>query len=332
MAVLDSRWHVPADYSPDLDMGAHVLRQRGTPTTPALNMTSYAALEEQLETLGPASLLAWQLLADEDEDVAATIEEWIQDPMADRLWCAHVMQVIGDASRRGELAKLAWQAPLPTEADKFAAGLMIATSVAPDKARQFLPKIETGLATASIGQQAVYALVRAGIDPEVAIDDAFTKFETIDDHFGLAQCALVAYQRELASGKDPARLRGYLEHAVYRYDLGRRESWAARLITYGLLPLLQEPLHAPDDELLKWLERAAMFATGARSFPELAGVIRLARKLGFETRVTTLEAGDPPSFVRVGPPLRQSQPVIAAATAATPVAEAPKGKKRKKKT
>jgi len=263
MSKLDSRWNVPADYSPDLDVGYRVLRQRGTPTTPSLQLLSYVALEEQLETIGPASLLAWQLLADEDESVAETVQALLADPNADRLWCAHVMQIVGDTTQRGELAKLAWQAPHETEANKVAAGLMLASSVAaasPDKARQFLPKIEPGLAHASPVQKATFALIRAALDASV-LDEAYRQFAELEDHFGLAQCALVAYQHESLATRDPALLRGYLQHAIYRYDLGRRESWAARAITYGLLPLLSHTLQAPDDEQITWLQRAAALAT-----------------------------------------------------------------------
>ena len=331
MSNLDPRWQVPPTYDPDLDFGGGVLRQRGTPTAPALNLLSFLALEEQLAALGPASLLAWQLAADQDEAVAATVLQLLEDPATDRLWCAHVMQLVADSAQRsGEVAKLAWQAPHAQEADRVSAGLLLVTSVlavSPDKARQFLPKIEPGLVHATPPQRAAYALIRAALDAEpTLLDDAYRQFAALDHHFGLAQCALVAHQYEQAGARRPALLRGYLEHAIYRYDIGRRESWAARLITYGLLPLLAETLRAPDDELATWLQRAASFATGARSLPELQGVFRLARKLGFEATISTLEASDPPQFVRVSPPLRASSPVIAApapAPAAAPIAAAP---------
>ena len=328
MSKLDPRWQVPPTYDPDLDFGGRVLRQRGTPTVPALSLLSYLALEEQLAAVGPASLLAWQLLADEDDAVSATVLGLLDDPGADRLWCAHVMQLVsGSAQRSGEVAKLAWQVQHQSEADRVSAGLMIVTSVlalSPDKARQFLPKIEPGLVHATPPQRAVYALIRAALDSDPALlDEAHRQLAALDHHFGLAQCALVAYQDEQAGGRRPELLRGYLEHAIYRYDIGRRESWAARLITYGLIPLLTETLRAPDDEIAAWLQRAAAFATGARSLPELQGVFRLARKLGFEATVSTLESGDPPHFVRTRAPSRASSPVLAAPVpAAEPVAPA----------
>jgi len=327
MSKLDPKWAVPAAYDPDLDFGGKVLRQRGTPTAPTLQLLSYLALEDQLASVGPGSLFAWQLLADDDASATAVVDAVLADPTADRLWCAHVMQIVAESAQRaGETAKLAWQAPLPA-ADKVAAGLMLAGSVAaasPEKARQFLPKIEPGLADATPAQRATYALLRAASEPQASLlDDAHEQFAAIDHHFGLAQTALVAFQSESVGGRDPALLRGYLEHAVYRYDIGRRESWATRLIVYGLIPLLHDTVRANDDTLVEWLQRAASFAIGSRSMVELGSVFRLARKLGFEATVTTLEAGDPPAFVRVGP-ARQSQPVIAPiASAAPPPAPAP---------
>jgi len=321
MSKLAPRWQVPASYEPDLEHGSRILRQRGTPMMPTLQLLSYVAFEQQLANVGPGSLLAWQLLADADQTVTTIVDALLEDPNGDRLWCAHAMQLVGSsASRSGEVAKLAWQAPFEREADKVDAGLMLAVSVAAssaDKARQFLPKIEPGLVHATPEQRATYALVRASLSNEDALlDDAYDQFAKLEHHFGMAQCALVAYQREQAGGKDPSLLRGYLEHAVYRYDIGRRESWAARLITYGVLPLLSG--NASDEDLVMWLERAALFASGAGSLPELSGVFRLARRLGFEASVSTLETGDPPQFKRVGPALRQSQPVLE-----TPVAAAP---------
>jgi hypothetical protein len=320
MSTLDPRWHVPASYDPDLEFGGRVLRQRGTPTAPTLQLLSYVALEGQLTALGPGSLFAWQLIADDDLALGQTIQALLENPSVDRLWCAHAMQLVADSAQHGgEYAKLAWQGPLDSETDKVAAGLMLAAAVAgssAEKARQFLPKIEPTLVHATPAQKATYALVRAAISNEPApLDEAYDQFAALDDHFGLAQCALVAYQREHAGSRDPKLLRGYLEHAIYRYDLGRRESWAARVVIFGLLPLLGE-LGASDDELVTWLQRAATFATGARSMQELASVFRLARRLGFEATLTTLEIGDPPAFVRTGPPLRQSQPVLPTPVAA----------------
>ena len=336
MLKLDPRWQVPATYDPDGD-GQAVLRQRGNPTVPVLNLLSYEALEAQLVAVGPASLLAWQLLADEDDRVSATVLGLVEDPGADRLWCAHVMQVVaGAAQRGGEVAKLAWQVPHQREADRVSAGLMIVTSVlalSPDKAQTFLPKIEPGLVHATPEQRAVYALIRAAIDPAPALlDEAHRQLAALDHHFGLAQCALVAYQAEQAGSRQPALLRGYLEHAIYRYDLARRESWAARLITYGLIPLI-ETLQVADAELVTWLQRAVAFSTGARSLPELQGVFRLARRLGFEATVHTLEAGEPPQFVRTSPPARRSTPVLVSTPTPTPTPAAaaePKPNKKKK--
>ena len=336
MAKPDPKWAVPEAYEPDLDFGGTVLRQRGAPTSPTLQLLSYVALEDQLRAIGPGSLLAWQLLADQDEAVAALVTALLDAPDVDRLWCAHAMQLVaGSAQRAGEVAKLAWA----DSSDKVAAGLMLATSVAaasPEKARQFLPKIEPGLLEAAPAQRATYALVRAAVESQPALlDDAYQQFATCGHHFGLAQCALVAFQHEALGARDPALLRAYLEHAIYRYDIGGRESWATRLIVYGLIPLLHDTVRPGDETIVQWLERAATFATGARSLTELASVFRLARKLGFEATVTTLEAGDPPRFMRVGP-ARQSQPVIAPVPA--PAAEPPpavesapaKSKKRKK--
>ncbi len=94
------------------------------------------------------------------------------------------------------------------------------------------------------------------------------------------------------------------------------------MITYGLIPMIAD---APAGELASWLQRAAAFAIGARSLPELQGVFRAARKLGFEATVGMLEASDPPVFVPTSVRTRASQLVIPApaVAAAAPVAAAP---------
>lgn len=337
MTSLDDRWRVPADYDVDLDAGGRVLRHRGQPGAPALNLLSYLEVERLLAEPGPYSALAWQLAADADDVATELVMSFVDGPTVDRVICAHVMQVAADPEQRGvQVAKLAWRDA--TDEQRVGAGLMLVTSaqLTAEKASPFLDKIEPGLAHATPVQRATFALIRASLTGSAALlDDAHRQFAELDHALGLAQCALVAYQHEQAGPRRPELLRAYLEHAIYRYDVGRRDSWAARTITYALVPLLVDAVRAEPTELADWLQRAVAFAASAQSADELRGAFRTAAKLGFDAALTTLEPSDPPQFTRrAGWVDRRSSPIIApvaAAPAAAPAAEEPPAKKKKSK-
>ena len=176
--------------------------------------------------------------------------------------------------------------------------------------------LEPELAQGTDEHRAMHALLRAAADPDpVRLDDAHTFFAAIDDQLGLAQCALLAYSREAASTKRGAVMRGYLEHAIYRYEADGRPEWAARTISHVLVPLLVDELKAPATEVAELLARAAGFAVQAKSQSALKSVFRIAAKLGYAASVTTLNEFDPPAFAP------------RAAGAAPVVEEAPKPKK-----
>lgn len=318
---------MPADYDVDLDAGGRVLRHRGQPGAPALNLLSYLEVERLLVEPGPYSALAWQLAADADDVATELVMGLVDGPTVDRVICAHVMQVAADPEQRGvQVAKLAWRDA--TDEQRVGAGLMLVTSaqLTAEKASPFLDKIEPGLAHATPAQRATYALIRASLAGSPALlDDAHRQFAELDHALGLAQCALVAFQHEQAGARRPELLRAYLEHAIYRYDVGRRESWAARTITYALVPLLVDAIRAEPAALADWLQRAVAFAASAQSADELRGAFRIAAKLGFDGAVSTLEPSDPPQFTRrAGWIERRSSPIIAPVAAApAPATEAP---------
>jgi len=185
-----------------------------------------------------------------------------------------------------------------------------------ERVRTLLDMLEPELAQGTDDYFAVHALIRAAADPSPArLDDAHTRLASLDDAFGLAQCALLAHAQELATTKRPALLRGYLEHAIYRYESDGRPDWAARTITHALVPLLVDEIKAPAAEVTAALSRAAALAVQARSQLALKSVFHIASKLGYAASVSTLNEFDPPSFAP------------RAAGTPAPVEEAPKPKK-----
>lgn len=303
--AVDPKWDVPKDY--DLIEREVVMPPpRGyLGTQPVLGMLSVRALEDQGAGEGVLALVAWQTIGGAPAAAQQTIER-VANKMEmsglELLMLGHAYVATGLGDGAGfEVAqrarKLLKQPVTPLSID---ASLLLAVTALPfgaERVRTLLEMLEPELQHSTDEHRAVHTLLRAAADPEnpARLDDAFTFFATLDDHLGLAQCALLAYQREAATTKNAAAMRAYLEHAVYRYDADGRSEWAARTITHALVPVLADS--APDG-VAEQLARAAAFSVQAKSSPALEAVFRVASKLGYGASVGTLSAFDPPTFAK----------------------------------
>ncbi|MBA3455320.1 MAG: hypothetical protein H0T42_19670 [Deltaproteobacteria bacterium] len=321
---LDAKWHVPDSY--DITERTIALPPPAAllPTAPMLGILSVRALEDQATGTGLFALVTWQTIAGASALAALTLDQLAHTPDLagiELLTLGHAYVATGTGEGAAfEIAQRARKIlKQPVTPQSIEASLLLASTALPygvERVRTLLDMLEPELAQGTDEHLAVHALIRAAADPSPArLDDAHTKLAALDDAFGLAQCALLAYARELETTKRPALLRGYLEHAIYRYELDGRPDWAARTITHSLVPLLISELKAPALEVTDLLARAAALAVQARSQLALKSVFRTASKLGYAATVNTLNEFDPPSFAP------------RAANAAPPQEEAPKAKK-----
>ncbi|MDQ3366156.1 MAG: hypothetical protein M3680_12085 [Myxococcota bacterium] len=327
MAVLDAKWQVPDSY--DITERALVLPPpRGQlPTAPVLGILSVRALEEQATGEGMVALYAWQVIAGAGAVATQTIEQLAVAPElsgVELLMLGHAYTATG--AGEGAAFEIAQRArkllKVPVTAHSVDASLLLAVTALPygtQRVRTLLDMLEPELPTGTDEQRAVHALIRAAADPDPArLADAYATFVALDDAFGLAQCALVAHAHEVATTRRPELLRGYLEHAIFRYESDGRPEWAARTISHALVPLLVDELAAPAAEVGELLGRAVTLATEARSQFGLEAVFRIAAKLGYVASVATLSQFDPPTFTRRDP---------SAATPPPAAVEEPKPKK-----
>jgi hypothetical protein len=335
----DPKWQVPDDYDiAERPFGLPPPRSL-LPTAPMLGVLSVRALEDQASGEGMFSLYAWQVMAGANAVATETIERLAHTPELSGL----ALLVLGHAyvatgAGAGTAFEIAQRArkllKVSEDALSIDASLLLAVTALPygnERVRTLLEKLEPELARGTDEHRAIHALIRAAADPDPArLDDAYTHLAVLDDHFALAQLALLAYTREAEDERRAPVLRGYLEHAIYRYESDGRPEWASRTISHALVPLLVDQLAAPPAEAGALLGRAASLAVEARSELALEAVFRIAAKLGFTATVTTLGAFDPPEFTRRETPA--SAPALEAGAAATatdtPLADAPKGKKR----
>jgi hypothetical protein len=300
---LDARWQIPDSYDIS-DRAIALPPPTGLPTSPMVGILSVRALEEQATGTGLFALVAWQMIAGASTAVTDTLDSLVHTPELgglELLMLGHSYVATGTgegaafetAQRARKLLKQ------PVTRHSLDASLLLAATALPygvDRVRTLLDILVPELSHGADEHVAVHALIRAAADPDPArLDDAHVKLATIDDAFGLAQCALIAYGHELAGAKRPALLRGYLEHAVYRLESDGRPDWAARIIIHVLVPLVAElaPTEVPD-----LLARAAALAVQARSQVALKSVFHSASKLGYAASVTTLSDFDPPAFAR----------------------------------
>jgi hypothetical protein len=303
---VDAKWEVPKDY--DLIERELVLPppRAGLGAQPVLGILSVRALEDQAMGEGVLSLVAWQTIAGAPHAVLQTIER-VSNKMDmggfELLMLGHAYVATGLGEGAGfEVAQRARKIlKQPVTPYSIEASLLLGVTALPygaERVRTLVGMLEPELQHGTDEHRAVHALVRAAADPEQAshLDDAFTYFSAIDDHLGLAQCALLAYAREAATTKRADDLRAYLEHAVYRYDADGRPEWAARLIANALVPLLVDDVKAAPDVIAEQLQRAAAFAIQAKSELAVEAVFRTSSKLGYAASVTKLDAFDPPAF------------------------------------
>ncbi|HEY4055737.1 MAG TPA: hypothetical protein VGM39_03985 [Kofleriaceae bacterium] len=303
MAVLDPKWTVPDSY--DITERELVLPPpRGySGTQPLLGMLSVRAVEEQANGEGHIALFAWQVMSGAWTVASETIERLSNSVDMSGL----ELLVLGHAYAATELAggvafETAQRArkilKQPVTEHSIDASLLLAVTAlpfGPERVRTLLDMLGTELEAGTALHAAVHALLRAATDAQVSLDDAYAKFVALDDHFGVAQCALVGYAREAATTKRPAVLREWLEHAVYRFEADGRPEWAARTISHALVPVLVE-LAVPASEMAEVLGRAIAFGVQARSEYTVESVFRTAAKLGYGARLTTLSQVEPPTF------------------------------------
>lgn len=333
MGILDAKWQVPDSY--DITERELVMPPpRGyTGTEPALGILSVRALEDQATGDGLIALFAWQVLAG-----AAITAEQTLDRLANRMDTPGVeLLVLGHSfvatgiggGAAFEIAQRARKIlKQPVTQLSIDASLLLAVTALPfgtERVRTLLDMLDAELQHGTDEHRAVHALVRAAADPDPArLDEAYIRFAALDDNFGLAQCALLAYARELAGSRRAEALRGYLEHAIYRFDADGRPEWAARTIGQALVPLLVDELKASAADVIDALGRAAAFATQARSQNAIEAVFRVASKLGYVGTVTTLGPLDPPTFAK-----REGAAVVPAPETKPKKAVAKKGGKKK---
>jgi hypothetical protein len=300
---LDTNWHVPENF----DVTERVIALPPPPalalTAPMLGILSLRALEEQAAGTGAFALVAWQAIAGATPVVTQTLDQLAHTPDlsgVELLMLGHAYAATGIAD--GVAFELAQRArkilKQPVTPLSIEASLLLAATALPfgaERVRTLLAMLEPELTQGTEEHVAVHALIRAAADPSAErIDEAYAKLAAIDDAFGLAQCALLAYAQELAGAKRTALLRGYLEHAAFRFESDGRPDWAARVITTALLPLLADtPAHATE-----LLARASTLAVQSRSQLALKSVFRLSSKLGYSASVSSLNEFDPPVFVQ----------------------------------
>jgi hypothetical protein len=336
VAVLDVKWQVPDGY--DITERDLVLPPpRGyTGAQPMLGILSVRALEDQATSDGQIALFAWQVMAGAWQSATETI-----DRLANSIDMSGLeLLIVGHAYAATDLAggasfETAQRArkilKQPVTAQSIDASLLLAVTALPfgaERVRTLLDMLGAELQAGTDEHHAVHTLLRAAADPTVSLDDAYTMFSAIDDHFGLAQCALIGHARELATTRRPEALRGYLEHAIYRYEADGRPEWAARTISHALVPLLADELKADPGELAALFGRAIALGIQARSQYTVESVFRVASKLGFGAQLSTLSQFDPPRFAKrdpsAAPPPEEPKPE---AKPKKPAAKKP-GKKR----
>lgn len=321
---LDVKWQVPESFDITERELALPPPAAHPPTAPFLGLLSLRAIEDQATGPGVFALIAWQTIAGATSAAGQTLDQLTHASNLSgvellMLGHAYAATGIGDGSAFEVAQRARKLLKQPVTPQSLEASLLLAATALPfgaERVRTLLDMLEQELAQGSDEHVAIHALIRAAADPTPArLEDAHTKLATIDDAFGLAQCALLAHAQELATTKRPGHLRGYLEHAIYRTEADGRPDWAARLITQALIPLLVDPIAAPPAEITAQLSRAAALAVQARSQLALKSVFRTASKLGYAASITQLSEFDPPAFAR------------RAADAPPPVEEAPKPKK-----
>lgn len=282
---------------------------------PETHLLAYSAVEGWLAADSaieePMRIAAWQIAADapsEAIEVAQSVLSRTGLDDAQRVACGHLMTVAGsDDAMRVYLD--AWRSTRDVAGiDRLRLGVAMASSslaFSADKAAKVLGQIAPDRSVASDHELAVCELLVATVNlkrdrsvAEYAIEEAYSRFGLLDDAFGLAQCALVAYARESFLSNRVDVMRTYLEHAIFRYVSCGRDDWAARLIVHALIPLVVDRQHANDDEIGSLFSRAASLAARGPRLAEAQIVFHVATRLGFVARVSELDPDHPPQFNR----------------------------------
>ncbi|MBL0215405.1 MAG: hypothetical protein IPQ07_16155 [Myxococcales bacterium] len=230
---LDAKWHVPRDV--DITERAVTLPPPAAllPTAPMLGILSVRALEDQATGTGLFALVAWQAIAGAGAIAAQTLDQLAHTSELsgiELLMLGHTYVATGAGDGAAfEVAQRARKIlKQPVTPQSIDASLMLAVTALPygaERVRTLLDMLEPELAQGTDEHFAVHALIRAAADPSPALlDDAYTRLATLDDAFGLAQCAHLAYAQELATTKRPA-----LPGLPRARDLPPRERRSARV-------------------------------------------------------------------------------------------------------
>jgi hypothetical protein len=333
VAVLDPKWHVPDSFDT-------IERELVLPppagfvgTQPVLGILSVRALEDQASGDGVLALYAWQVCAGASAIAAQTIDRLATNmdmSGLELLMLGHAYVATGTGQGAAfEIAQRARKVlKQPVTEQSLDASLLLAVGALPygtDRVRALLGMLDAELQHGTDEHRAVHALIGAAADPaSPLLDDAHQRFTALDDQLGLAQCALLAYARESAGAKQPDLLRGYLEHAIYRFEADGRPEWAARILAHALIPLVAD---AAATEVPALLGRAVTLGVQAKSYLVVDAVLRLATKLGYAASVTTFSQFDPPSFAKSTAPAASAAPAEPPSEPKKKKAPAKKGKK-----
>jgi hypothetical protein len=296
----DDRWKVPRTISyTNLVPRPSFIPPSGLPTFPAVDFLAIRAAEARLSSPAPSliDVAVWQRVTGRSEEAVRTVHGlWkagAAQTVADRLLLALVLQALRDsdhiaptsADLLGELAgEVATDHPL-----RFAIGVsLVVEELGPVGGDPLgaATRLRPSAKTAAPIERAAFELVCATAwkpsnlaEAWAAVHRAYDLFKKLKDYFGLAQCALAAYQLEDADGGDPAVLRGYANHAVYRNQQANRFEDASRIVQLAIVAMLADRRAASAAELDLELARAADLARSARSWNALDLTLRLAHRL-----------------------------------------------------
>jgi hypothetical protein len=306
--TLDDRWKVPRtiSYTNLVPRPTFLPLSGRLPTYPAVDFLALRAVEDRLAAAAtsPVDVAIWRYVGGRaPEDAVRTVHDlWkagAAKTIEDRLLFAHVLQALHDPEPAEPTAEdLLRELDRDVAADhplRFNIGVSLAVEdlfpVGRDPAAA-VARLRPSAKGASPIERAAFELVAAtawkrsnGAEAWTAVERAYDIFKKSKDYFGLAQCALAAYQLEVAGDADPATLRAYANHAVYRNLQANRFEAASRIVQLAIVAMLADSRAAGVAELDVELARAAELAERARSWSALDLTMRLAGRLKRQPRL-----------------------------------------------
>jgi hypothetical protein len=300
MATLDARWKIPKTRAFTILPRTTFLEPANLPSFPALDVLAHHAVEARLAAPEASvfDVAAWRLAAGgtAQEAVRSVHQLWAAGAartIADRLLCAHILQVAHDPEQTSPTAGEILAELVDDAADGHPLRFTIVVSHLVEQLNRSradgaaaVARLRPSMRAASAVERASFDLIAASVAlyenraaSEAACHRAYDLFKTAKDTFGLAQCALAAYQLEDKGQARADRLRACAEHAVYRYEQANRWASASRVVQLAIVAMLADARAATAAELDLELARAAELAERARSFAALDLALRLAHRL-----------------------------------------------------